>query len=129
MEPLASLIPDVDVLIGLAPEDLAPVLLKLAKSRLQRGMFTPDTVTGTIAGLGMAASRVDVYPVNRMPEVKIALAEAWQWLLNNLLIVPAPEPNGRNGWMMISRRGNALVDDRLLQESALTSNGNNYGPP
>ena len=116
METLNSLLPDVDVLLALAPEELAPILLKLAKTRLERGMFISENVTETIAGSGMASAWVDVYPPNKMDEVDVALAEAWQWLRNNILIVPAREPNGKNGWMVITRRGNALVDDKAFSQ-------------
>ena len=55
------------------------------------------------------ATQQPVYPAHRMPEVEVAVAEAWQWLQIHLLIVPAAGTNGRNGWMMLSRRGRALV--------------------
>jgi len=40
-ETLYSIIPDPDVVLRLAPEDLAPILLRLARQYLQRDMFTP----------------------------------------------------------------------------------------
>jgi uncharacterized protein (TIGR02391 family) len=52
---------------------------------------------------------VPAYPQNRMPEIEIAVAEAWQWLRIHIMIVPAPDVNGSNGWMMLSRRGKSLV--------------------
>ena len=57
----------------------------------------------------MMATREPVYPAHRMPEVEVAVSEAWQWLQINLLIMPAPGVNGRNGWMILSRRGRTLV--------------------
>ncbi len=47
--------------------------------------------------------------------MELAAAEAWQWLLNNLLIVPAPEPN--NSFSRLSRRGRALLNDDAAFET------------
>lgn len=47
VETLIGLVPDVDVLLSLAPEELAPILLRLARGQLQNGMFQPDSVAGS----------------------------------------------------------------------------------
>lgn len=111
MPSLIDLIPDFEVLLGLAPEELGKVLLKVAKSNEQNGIFHTETVTTVVTGTGMAVTNTFAYPPQRMPLVEIAIIEAWQWLTIHMLIVPAPGINGRNGFMMFSRRGNGLIND------------------
>ncbi len=110
MPTLISLVPDVDVLLALAPEELAPILLKVAASQLQNGMFHPGNMARAVVGTGMAAMEVSAYPPARETEVQTALSEAWQWLTINMLIVPAPDMNGRSGFMVFSRRGKRLAE-------------------
>jgi hypothetical protein len=56
------------------------------------------------------------YPHNREYEIHIAVSEAWNWLKVNALVVPAHGMNGRDGFLVISRRGNAIVDDQAFQQ-------------
>jgi hypothetical protein len=105
METLGSLIQDVNVLVAMAPEELAPILLRLARNHIQNGMFYPQAIDeGT--------SR---YPYDRQHEVHIVISEAWQWLRLNMLIVPASGINGNNGYMVLSRRGSAIANDQDFQ--------------
>ncbi|MBV8548784.1 MAG: TIGR02391 family protein [Alphaproteobacteria bacterium] len=113
--PIEKLIPDVDVLLGLEPEELAWFLLKGAKEKLQNGMFQPGTIIEKFAGSGMIATAEFCYPANKRHEVDIALAEAWNWLRVNSLVIPAPGMNGNNGWLMFSRRALRIIDDRDFQ--------------
>ena len=97
-------IPD-DVLLSLAPEELASILLKLAQKH--QGIFTESIQDDLI---GQAA-----YPYNNRDEIEIAFREAWGWLRINILIVPASEPNGRNGYMVLSRRGAKIASEKEFQ--------------
>jgi uncharacterized protein (TIGR02391 family) len=106
---IQTLISDVDVLLALQPEELAPALLKLAQARMQNGMFNAEQVLLVSAGLGMTTTRVTPYPGNREREVRAALYEGWQWLVLNFLIMPAEGMNGAHGWMVFTRRGAALA--------------------
>jgi uncharacterized protein (TIGR02391 family) len=74
-------------------------------------MFTTDDVTGSHALYPGPIPNSKGYPIGRREEIEIAIAEAWGWLRNNLLIAPASGLNGRNGWMVITRRGSALLRD------------------
>jgi uncharacterized protein (TIGR02391 family) len=108
MNSLKSFVPDVEVLLATAPEELAPFLLQVARE--QGGMFRTDN-----------EGDVTAYPQGRWPQVEIALSEAWEWLRVNMLIVPAAGLNGRNGWMAPSRRGAAIAsrqDFLHVQEAA-----------
>jgi hypothetical protein len=39
----------------------------------------------------------------------MAIAEAWNWLTVQGLLIPEPGSNGSNGWMLLSRRAEALL--------------------
>src|ERR1700730_7061167 len=113
MPQLDKLVPSVEVLLAMSSEDLGHVLLKVAKSQLQNGIFFPDAVVKITSGTGMTAYPHLPFPGHER-EVELALAEAWNWLRNQSLIVPAPDINGRNGYMMLSRRGSELADSADL---------------
>lgn len=110
METLATVVPDVEVLLRLEPEELGRILLRLARKNAERGMFHPNNFEMITTGVGMAATDVSCYPAHRASEVEIVVSEGWAWLRVNGLIVPAPGTNGLSGWMVFSRRGSALAD-------------------
>jgi uncharacterized protein (TIGR02391 family) len=94
MKNIWQIIPNPDVLVGLAPEEVAKALLEAATTQqLHNGMFQYDRIVPAISG-------------PRADEVGQALREAWQWLILNFLIMPAEGPNGiSGGWMVFTRRG------------------------
>lgn len=107
MATLTSLIPDVDVLFNLAQEELAEVLLQLAKEHRQNRLIHPQALLSQITGTpGMS----DGYPQMRRRDAEVAFAEAWNWLTVQGLLVPEPGSNGNNGWMLLSRRAEALLN-------------------
>jgi hypothetical protein len=69
---------------------------------------TTDSVTGLNARYHPGPKG---YPPGRNEEIEIALAEAWGWLSVNLLFAPASGYNGRNGYLVITRRGTAVLRD------------------
>jgi len=107
MPTVQQLVPDVDVLLALAPEELGAILLKVAKSQLQNGMVQLNNLSSVIVGVGMAATRQSPW-VGREREVELALSEGWNWLVVQGLLVPASGINGSNGWYVISRRGQSI---------------------
>lgn len=109
MPTIQSIIPDVDVLLALPPEELAESLLKVAASQMQNGMFNAGQVISATVGTGMATTRIAPYDSSREREVNQALYEAWQWLVLNFLIMPAEGMNGAHGWMVFTRRGSVIV--------------------
>lgn len=98
-----SLLPDVNALLDLEPEELAGVLLEYLHNersnsgRLHRGNFLDSP------------SIVDGYPDAQHDDVRMALMEAWMWLEREGLLVPRPGSNGTHGWFEISRRGRNLT--------------------
>lgn len=111
---LCKLIPDAEVLVSLPPEEIGFQLLKVARDQTQNGIFTRATVAGPDAlfggGLGHGYGNGPYYPQPQSAAVQLAAYEGWQWLVMQLLILPAPEPNEKSFWQL-SRRGQAFLDD------------------
>jgi uncharacterized protein (TIGR02391 family) len=106
-------IPTVEIPLGLAPEELAPTLLKQAVASMQNGIFARP-------GEYLLYARIPGYPGyqrdHRHDEIEVAIGEAWAWLEINMLIVPAPGPNGANGYRVLSRRGKDLLQNGKFAE-------------
>ena len=111
MPKIQEVIPDIGILVALAPEQLGRVLLSLAAGHVQNRMFNPAAISGGEALYGHGIPGRPLYPRGREWEISIALGEAWQWLEINSLIMPADDINGSNGWKVFTRRGVKLVDD------------------
>jgi uncharacterized protein (TIGR02391 family) len=119
MPTLTTLIPDVDVLVGLAQEELADVVLQLAKEHRQNSLIHFQAIASHINGTpGMNNG----YPQNRRREAEIALAEAWNWLTVQGLLIPEPGMNGNNGWMLLGRRAEALLANNGFKSYARSVN-------
>ena len=111
MPTLYQLIPDVDLLLALGPADLAPTLVTLARASLQSAGFVPGQITGDerlYGGIGLPPGG---YPRHRQTDIELAVAEGWDWLEINELILPTPGINGRNGWKVLSRQAASLATD------------------
>ncbi len=112
-------IPDVDLLLAMAPEEVAFHLLQVARENVQNGIFHPNTVTEPRRRIGTPPGTS--YDERRYPEVEVALKEAWHWIEMQMLVIPASGMNGANGHRQFSRRGAALVNHdqfRALQRAA-----------
>lgn len=104
---LPTRIPNADVVLALDPSELGGSLLSLAKQTLQNGIFHPQNITGREA-LFPNNPALAGYPPELEHALAIAIGEGWHWLELNMLIMPAPDINGRNGFKVITRRGNAI---------------------
>jgi uncharacterized protein (TIGR02391 family) len=112
MPRLADQVPDVEVLIAMEPEQLAACLLQDMNSRPGRqrmataGHWLYELFDGPTAPFASqyrdAAFR--------------ALAEAWNWLEVQGLVVWPDEANGRNGYRVPSRRGEKLATAEAFTE-------------
>lgn len=99
---LPKLIPNPDALLVLEPEELAEAMIFILKESFGDKIFHPQNMRGEVWGTSTAARPTyNEYP---LPEIDLAIAEAWAWLNAQGLIVSAPETNGSNGWMLLSRR-------------------------
>lgn len=99
---LTALVPDVQVLLGLAPEELAAVILRLARDHRQNGHVHVQAITSLVNGAGIGYT-------SHIAEAEIAVAEAWHWLIVQGLLIPAPGTNGNNGWMRLTRRAESIL--------------------
>lgn len=113
MYQLPKVIPDVDVLLALQPEELAARLLFLLQARVQSDR-TWMAHMGNIQTEPFASRSDGVapYPHAQRDQVGLALAEAWSWLEAQGLLVPAPGSNGAHGFRVMSRRAKTFVDER-----------------
>jgi uncharacterized protein (TIGR02391 family) len=111
MTSLVDLVPDFLVLRNLLPEELAFHLLKVARSNMQRGMFTLESLRSH-RGVGMAATPEWGYGHQYEDETELIVTEAWRWLEFNLFILPAQGINGNSGWRVLGRRGRQIIDDQ-----------------
>jgi uncharacterized protein (TIGR02391 family) len=101
-------IPTVEVLLSLAPQELAPAVLKQAVASMQNGIFARPSEHLLYPG---PIPNSPGYPRGRANEIEVAVAEAWGWIEINLLVVPAPGINGSNGYRVLSRQGKALLEN------------------
>jgi uncharacterized protein (TIGR02391 family) len=120
MDTLRSLFPKAETVLALEPDDLAPVLLKLAlKHRQSDGMFWPESITSE----PLITGEPNGYPHNKRPAVDALINEAWNCLRRDALIIPAPGINGQNGHMVFTRAGEqaASSDDAMERIRAARS--------
>lgn len=114
MYELPTVIPDVNVLLALEPEELGAKILFLLKKRQEQpnamagnnGMF----ILGNLENELWQHSHINPpqYSRDKQPQISLALAEAWAWLEVQGLLVPAGDTNGRNGWRVLSRRAQKI---------------------
>jgi uncharacterized protein (TIGR02391 family) len=102
---LGRLIPDAQILLDLAPEELAFYVLQAAQKQHQGGMLHIQTLQNEIRG---SAGRTPPYPLGLGPEIEVAVQEAWQWLEVQLLLVRAPGQPADSAWRVLGRRAKAL---------------------
>jgi uncharacterized protein (TIGR02391 family) len=82
--------------------------LRLAAENRQNNLAHLQSITSQISGTPGA---IDGYPQNRRKDAELAVAEAWNWLVVQGLLIPEPGYNGRNGFMQLSRRALRLLAD------------------
>jgi uncharacterized protein (TIGR02391 family) len=111
MATLLTEIPDADTLYRLQQEELGQILLRIAVSSMQNGMFQPDSMVGVLQNIPGEPELERRFPRNQRDRIELALAEAWNWLSTQGLIMPALGMNGRNGWRVLTRRGAALAEN------------------
>jgi uncharacterized protein (TIGR02391 family) len=106
MATLPELIPDPDLVLQMDASDIAPIVLRLARERIQNGMFNRDSLTA------VSSIQAPQYPQGKQQRVEIRVAEGFEWLRQALVIVPASGMNGSNGWFVLTERAAALKSDQ-----------------
>lgn len=94
-----ELVPDVEALLALEPEELAGALLQDLNSTDRSGLLNRYNYT--------LASNLGDYPREKRKEVAKAVTEAWVWLEREGLL--APSPGHQDDWVFITRRGRKLT--------------------
>jgi len=105
MAGLVDFFTDAEAFLVAGPEDLGPVLLRLIQgerqAKVHESAFLTPLWNGNRAG----------YPYHKKETVERAFVEAWQWLQNEGLLIPAP---GSNGYYCLTRKGAALRNNADL---------------
>ena len=99
-----NLIPDIDSLLALAPEELAGLVLQYLSTANSSELHCNNfTLQPNVAG----------YPIHQQEEARLALMEAWVWLEREGLLAPRPGEN--SSWIFITRRGKQLTNPEDLK--------------
>ena len=107
MRELRVSIPDVETMLELEPEELGRELLVALYARTSSGgMLHMGNLTGELCNVDLGG-----YPRDRQAQLEQAFREAWAFLENAGLIIPAPGLNGQNGWRVLSRRAQEVVKE------------------
>jgi uncharacterized protein (TIGR02391 family) len=109
---LFSCFQNADDLLSLSPQDLGPVLLRLALPQLQSAGVQLEAVTH-IPIVEIQAGRD--YPFHKKQAVAQAVNRSWTWLEREDFIEPVPGINGRNGWYNLTDKGRAVAEGHDMQ--------------
>jgi uncharacterized protein (TIGR02391 family) len=71
-------------------------------------MFWPSSVAEVTIGSGLATTSEFSYPYEKKQQIDSLLGEAWECLRRDRLIMPAPDQNGRNGYMVLTKEGESI---------------------
>jgi uncharacterized protein (TIGR02391 family) len=105
MSSLPEIVPDVDYLLAMEPEELAAVLLPLlARERQQSGVHLHNFVSSLFSFNAQGHRYVDA----QQNKIELALSEAWNWLEVQGLLITTPGINGTHGWRTLSRRAQQM---------------------
>ena len=104
---IKTALPDAEVLLSLAPQEFARVLLPIFKRH--RSEIHLSNLVNHLHQMQ------EVYPRQFSESVGLAISEAWTWLAVQGLIVPKP----RGGdWFAISRAGEKIESDEAFNDFA-----------
>lgn len=99
MANLPDLIPDVDILLSLTPEELGEQMIEILREQ-PNALLSPGAIVSQAwptHSFGDGA-----YPRQYQKEVELAVEEAFAWLRAQVLLVRAPQPNAT--YFILSRR-------------------------
>lgn len=115
MQRFHDIFPTADELTTRTPEELAPILLRLAQAQGGNG-FIPESVTQVPVGTGVTLEYTNGYPFHKKHAVDLCLNSAWQWMERQGLIEPAPGMNGRHGWRIITADGVKVIESDSVEK-------------
>lgn len=97
---IKELVPEVDDLLSLEPEEIGGIIFQILTS------LKDDERSYLHKGNFVLTDNIKDYPSNKWNEIKKALIEGWTWLESEGLIAQDPEQSV--GWVFITRRGRKL---------------------
>jgi uncharacterized protein (TIGR02391 family) len=109
---LADLIPDVEVVLALEPDELGVRVLKVLSSWPRHQTLDLGTLINSTLGHPQTANSMP-YPACRRSELEEAIRETWAWLVGAALLIPSPQYQGSE-IMVLSRRARRLTADSDL---------------
>jgi hypothetical protein len=105
--PLKEALADPEVLVSLAPEELASVLLPILKNR-----------DGPLSGYGFVKELYQprkVYADAHVDHIASAITEAWSWMITVGLLAPDPQHLPGGDWVFLTRRASKIADQKDFQ--------------
>lgn len=102
MTVLAKFLPDAETIVALAPEDLGITLLRMLQGHGDRNFTLSDIQVQARSLAEASRARLDRTKLDKV------IAEAWQWLMNEGLVMRAPDTNG---YYCLTRKGAALKSE------------------
>lgn len=116
---LPALIPDPEVLLSLATEELAGVLLRVTTSVVQNGLVHSQSIYSQIYESPDGSKG---YPREKHREIELALGESWNWLTVQGLLISDNGINGNGGWMRLSRKAKTMLEKDNFSDYARAVN-------
>jgi len=110
MSNLVALIPDADILLKMAMEELGAILLKVASEHSQNGLIHQQTIFSQIHD---SPSGEQGYPQNKHRDVELAVGEAWNWLMVQGLLIPDPGNFVDLDWTIVPK----IAEDHSIQQT------------
>jgi uncharacterized protein (TIGR02391 family) len=108
---LHDLVPDADLVLDLAPQELGLIVLRILNARAEKRHIGHNFV-GELAPHSRSG-----YPNERAEEIQHAVLEAWAWLQGQGLLAPVPSGFGSNsGWVFVTRRGQRIVSEEAARD-------------
>jgi uncharacterized protein (TIGR02391 family) len=108
IQEIKAALPDPNVLLSLAPQELARVLLPIFKRH--RDQIHLNNLVNHLHQMQ------EVYPRHMSDAIGLAFSEAWTWLSTRGLIVQKPRDMGN--WFCISRAGEKITSDGEFDDFA-----------
>lgn len=105
MPPIHFIVPDAQTLLALETPEAALVLLQhLASGNEGSSPMRPAHIGNFF---NLPTSPANAYPEQFREAIREHLIMAWQWLLRENLLIPAPGNSG--GWVCVSSRGHKAI--------------------
>ncbi len=119
MYELPAMIPNVEDLLALEPEELGAKIIFILSRRDPGGRGKTFALTNVQSEPFTHRSDGSArYSDASRDEFYLAMAEAWSWLEAQGLLVPAPGSNDSNGFRVLSRRARKFQDELAVSRFA-----------